>query len=86
MRDHGTSPAQVLDAGECCHARLLCALLAQRTSLLIASLEADKRFGFPLAGQKVTPRMLVKAISLMVTVFIFLTPLIQEEEAGSGLE
>ena len=28
--------------------------------------------------------MLVKAISLMVTVFIFLTPLIQEEEAGSG--
>ena len=36
----------------------------------------------PLAGQKVTPRMLVKAISLMVTVFIFLTPLIQEEEAG----
>ena len=57
---------------------------AQRTSLLIASLEADKRFGFPLAGQKVTPRMLVKAISLMVTVFIFLTPLIQEEEAGSG--
>ena len=48
--------------------------------------EADKRFGFPLAGQKVTPRMLVKAISLMVTVFIFLTPLIQEqeEEAGSG--
>ena len=26
--------------------------------------------------------MLVKAISLMVTVFIFLTPLIQEEEAG----
>ena len=57
---------------------------AQRTSLLIASLEADKRFGFPLAGQKVTPRMLVKAISLMVTVFIFLTPLIQEDEAGSG--
>ena len=52
---------------------------------LIASLEADKRFGFPLAGQKVTPRMLVKAISLMVTVLIFLTPLIQEEdEAGSG--
>ena len=45
---------------------------------------ADKRFGFPLAGQKVTPRMLVKAISLMVTVFIFLTPLIQEEEAASG--
>lgn len=57
---------------------------AQRTSLLIASLEADKRFGFPLAGQKVTPRMLVKAISLMVTVFIFLTPLIQEDEAASG--
>ena len=32
--------------------------------------------------------MLVKAISLMVTVFIFLAPLIQEEdqeeEAGSG--
>ena len=54
------------------------------TSLLIASLEADKRFGFPLAGQKVTPRMLVKAISLMVTVFIFLTPLIQEDEAASG--
>ena len=48
------------------------------------ALLADKRFGFPLAGQKVTPRMLVKAISLMVTVFIFLTPLIQEEEAGSG--
>ena len=30
--------------------------------------------------------MLVKAISLMVTVFIFLTPLIQEDEAGSGLD
>ena len=56
------------------------------TSLLIASLEADKRFGFPLAGQKVTPRMLVKAISLMVTVFIFLTPLIQEEEGSGALE
>ena len=28
--------------------------------------------------------MLVKAISLMVTVFIFLTPLIQEDEAASG--
>ena len=28
--------------------------------------------------------MLVKAISLMVTVFIFLTPLIQEDEEGSG--
>ena len=30
--------------------------------------------------------MLVKAISLMVTVFIFLTPLIQEEEGSGALE
>ena len=56
---------------------------AQRTSLLIASLEADGRFGFRLAGQKITPRMVVKAAAVMVTVFTFLTPLISEE-AGSG--
>ena len=56
---------------------------AQRTSLLIASLEAEAVW-LPLAGQKVTPRMLVKAISLMVTVFIFLTPLIQEDKRGRG--